>query len=72
MAFSELYVALLSSILKSETAIAVNIQIMRVFNSVTRFLLDNAELKLKIEQLKKELAKTYKNMDMVIISLDNL
>jgi hypothetical protein len=33
MAFSELGVAMLSSVLKSETAIAVNIQIMRVFHS---------------------------------------
>jgi len=72
MAFSELGVAMLSSVLKSETAIAVNIQIMRVFHSVTRFLLDNAELKLEIEQLKKGLVKTNKNMDMVFLYLDEL
>lgn len=72
MAFSELGVAMLSSVLKSETAIAVNIQIMRVFHSVTRFLLDNAELRLEIEQLKKGLAKTDKNLDRVFLYLDEL
>ncbi|MDN3550181.1 hypothetical protein [Mucilaginibacter aquaedulcis] len=63
---------MLSSVLKSETAVAVNIQIMRVFHSVTRFLLNKAEIRLAIEQLKKRLSKTDKNLEMVFLYLDEL
>ena len=43
MAFTELGVSMLSSVLKSERAVMVNIQIMRVFHQTTRYLLDHTE-----------------------------
>jgi hypothetical protein len=54
-AFTEQGVAMLSSILHSETAIAVNIQIIRVFTKMKQALLDNKELFLKIERIEKKL-----------------
>ena len=46
---------MLSSILNSETAIAVNIQIIRVFTKMKQLLLDNKELFLKIEKIERKL-----------------
>lgn len=54
-AFNEQGVAMLSSILNSETAIAVNIQIIRVFTKMKELLLDNKELLLKIEKIERKL-----------------
>ena len=42
--FTENGVAMLSSFLRSETAIEVNIRIMRAFTSMRHFLLNNAEV----------------------------
>jgi hypothetical protein len=56
-AFTEQGVAMLSSILNSETAIAVNIQIIRVFTQMKQALLDNKELFLKIEKIEKKLTQ---------------
>ena len=46
-AFTEQGVAMLSSVLNSETAIQVNIQIIRVFTKMKQLLLENKELFLK-------------------------
>ena len=43
-AFTEQGVAMLSSVLNSETAIQVNIQIIRVFTKMKQLLLENKEL----------------------------
>jgi len=51
-AFTEQGVAMLSSILNSDRAIIVNIQIIRVFTRVRQFLYDNAELRIEIEHIK--------------------
>ena len=56
-AFTEQGVAMLSSVLKSETAIAVNIMIIRVFTRMRAYLLDQKELLLKLDGLEKELVK---------------
>jgi hypothetical protein len=55
--FTEQGVAMLSSVLKSETAIQVNIQIIRVFAKMKQVLLDNKDLMLKMEQLEKTVSK---------------
>ena len=53
MAFTEQGVAMLSSVLKSDRAIDVNIQIMRVFTKLRQMLLDNAGLRKELEDLKQ-------------------
>jgi hypothetical protein len=50
-------VAMLSSVLNSETAIQVNIQVIRVFSRMKQLLLDNKDLQLKMEQLEKVVSK---------------
>jgi len=56
-AFTEQGVAMLSSILHSETAIQVNIQIIRVYTKMRQLLPDNKELWHKIEALEMNLIK---------------
>ena len=48
-AFTENGVAMLSSVLKSETAIEVNIQIMRAFTAMRSFLMSNAHIFQRLE-----------------------
>ena len=52
-AFTEQGVAMLSGILNSDRAIAVNIQIMRTFTKLRKMLLDNADLRKELEDLKQ-------------------
>lgn len=53
--FTEQGVAMLSSVLNSETAIAVNIQIIRLFSQIRETLLTNKDILLKIERLEKKI-----------------
>ncbi len=54
MVFTEQGVAMLASILTSDKAIAINIQIVRVFTRIRQMLMDNTELRLAIEVLQEE------------------
>lgn len=54
MAFTEQGVAMLSSVLHSDRAIRVNIQIMRLFTQLRQTLLDTYELRISIEPLLKK------------------
>ena len=56
-AFTEQGVAMLSSVLNSDTAIQVNIQIIRVFTKMKQLLLDNKELFIKIDKLEREMTR---------------
>lgn len=53
-AFTEQGVAMLSSVLNSERAIQVNIQIMRIFIKMREMLLNYKDLKEKIETMEKK------------------
>ena len=53
-AFTEQGVAMLSSVLRSERAIAVNIQIVRAFVQLKRMLATHADLARKIESLERK------------------
>ncbi len=52
--FTEQGVAMLSSVLKSESAIMVNIQIMRTFTKMREMLSENEELRRKVELMEKQ------------------
>jgi hypothetical protein len=52
--FTEQGVAMLSSVLNSEKAINVNIEIIRIFARIRQMLVDNTELKLAVEKLEKK------------------
>lgn len=55
LAFTEQGVAMLSSVLKSETAIRVNIQIIRVFTRMRELLLTHKDILLQLEKMEKKL-----------------
>ena len=71
-AFTEHGVLMLSSVLKSDKAIQVNIQIMRIFTKVRQMLLDTTELKIDILQIHKKLENHDKNIELVFSYLDEL
>ena len=71
-AFTEHGVLMLSSVLKSDKAIQVNIQIMRIFTKVRQMLLDTTELKIDILQIQKKLENHDKNIELVFSYLDEL
>jgi hypothetical protein len=52
--FTELGVAMLSSVLNSDRAIEVNIQIMRVFTKLREMMLSHKDLARKIEDLERK------------------
>ena len=52
MAFTEHGALMISSVLKSDRAIKVNIQIMRAFTKLRHLILDNVELSREIENLR--------------------
>jgi hypothetical protein len=63
---------MLSSILNSERAISVNIQIIRIFTKMRLLLTDYTEVKLEIEKIKVKLDNQDKNMEIVFKYLDEL
>ena len=69
MAFSEHGVLMLSSVLKSERAVQVNIQIMRTFIKLREALIDNKDLRRELEELKQI---TEERFQVVFETLDQL
>ena len=63
---------MLSEILNSERAINVNIQIMRVFTGIRQVLIDNTDLRLIIEEIRKKTDNNTKNTEVVFQYLDEL
>jgi len=70
--FTEQGVTMLSCVLSSKKAIAVNIRIIRVFTKMREMLTDNLSLKLDIEEIKKKLFNHSKNIELVFNYLDEL
>ena len=70
--FTEQGVAMLSSILNSERAIKVNIEIIRAFTRIRQALIDNTELRLAIEEIRKKMDNNTKNIELVFQYLDEL
>lgn len=64
-AFTEQDVAMLSSVLKSQRAIQVNIRIMRVFVSFKGFLLAHKDLARKIDKLASKVEKHDKEINAI-------
>lgn len=58
--FTEQGVAMLSSVLKSERAIMVNVQIMRTFTRIREMVVSNKELREKIEKLERNYDSKFK------------
>lgn len=71
-AFTEHGVLMLSSLLKSKRAIQVNIQVMRIFTRIRQMLIDNADLRLEIDGIKKAVHNQNQNIEVVFQYLDEL
>jgi len=56
MAFTEHGVLMLSSVLNSERAIKINIQIIRIFNQMREMLLTHKDVLLELERIKQQLS----------------
>ena len=76
-AFTEQGIAMLSSVLKSQTAVDVNIRIMRAFVSMRRFVATNAQLFQRLEtveyrqlEMKRHQEMTDKRIDKVFNLLE--
>lgn len=63
--FTEHGVLMLASVLSSEMAIQVNIQIVRIFNRLREMLLTHKDILLKLETLEKQVIKS--NTDIAVI-----
>jgi len=63
--FTELGVSMLSSVLNSERAIEVNIQIMRVFTKLREMMISHKDLARKIEDLERK----FQNHDQKIMKI---
>jgi len=59
-AFTEQGVAMLSSVLRSERAIRVNIQIMRTFTTIREMIVSNKGLREKIESMERKYDTKFK------------
>jgi phage regulator Rha-like protein len=71
-AFTEQGVAMLSSVLNSETAIQVNIQIIRLFTKMKHLILDNKDLWMKIEKIEQHLVKNDEEIKTIFAYLKKL
>ena len=72
LVFTEQGVAMLSSVLKSDRAIIMNISIMRAFVQLRHLTISNRELALEIDKIKTRLDKHDKNTEIIFESLDRL
>lgn len=70
--FTEQGVAMLSSVLNSETAIQVNIQIIRLFTKMKQLILDNKDIWMKIEKIEQHLIKQDEEIKTVFAYLKKL
>lgn len=70
-AFTEQGVAMLSSVLRSNKAIEINIQIMRVFVRVKEILSEHKDLREKIAAMEKEYKKEFVKAFFEIYKLEN-
>lgn len=63
---------MLSSVLNSQQAIQVNIQIVRIFTRLRNLLIEHTELQLEIADIKEHLQNHDKNIELVFSYLDKL
>jgi len=65
-AFTEQGVAMLSSVLKSDKAVQVNIAIMRTFVAIRQYALNYQDLKEKIEAIESKYDKSFEDINQAL------
>lgn len=71
-AFTEQGVAMLSGVLSSDIAIAVNIQIMRVFTKLREYGLTHKEILIQLGKLEKEVKGNTRDIENIFVVLKEL
>ncbi|HWZ21469.1 MAG TPA: ORF6N domain-containing protein [Cytophagaceae bacterium] len=71
-AFTEQGVAILSSVLKSNAAIEVNIRIIRIFTRFREILMTNKDVLLKLEQVEKQVTQNSEEIQLIFEALKQL
>jgi hypothetical protein len=71
-AFTEHGVLMLSSVLNSERAVKVNIQIMRIYTKLRELLLTHKDISLKLEQLENQVAQNNEDILTIFAALKEL
>lgn len=69
LAFTEHGVLMLSSVLNSERAIQVNIQIMRIYSKLKGMLMDHKDILLKLEKMEETISKHEESFKVVFAYL---
>ncbi|MCF7794724.1 MAG: ORF6N domain-containing protein [Candidatus Cloacimonetes bacterium] len=69
--FTEQGVAMLSAVLRSETAIKVSIKIIQAFVQMRHFLLENAQLFSRIERIEYKQIETDRKMEQIFQAIEN-
>lgn len=69
--FTEQGVAMLSAILRSDTAVKVSIEIINAFVAMRRFLLSNAQVFQRLDTLELKQLKTDKKIDKVLNAIES-
>ena len=72
LAFTEPGVAMLSSVLNSERAIRVNIEIIRTFIKLRKFISSHKELALKLHQLENKVEKHDEDIQSIFEAIKQL
>jgi 3'-phosphoadenosine 5'-phosphosulfate sulfotransferase len=70
-AFTEQGIAMLSAVLRSETAINTSIQIINAFVEMRKFIMNNAQLFQRIETVEHKQIETNKRIDQILNAIDN-
>lgn len=70
--FTEHGAVMLASVLNSDRAIEVNIQIVRIFTRMREMLLTNKDILLKLEQLENKVSSHDENIKMIFEALKQL
>ena len=71
-AFTEQGVAMLSGILNSDKAIAMNIAIMRAFVEIRRVLIQGSDLKTQLQQIKERIGEHDIQLNQLYDAMENL
>jgi len=71
-AFTEHGVLMLSSVLNSERAIAVNIRIMRIYTQMREMIISNKEILLQLEKIEKKVSSHDEDLQLVFEYLKQL
>jgi len=65
MAFTEQGIAMLSSVLNSQTAIRVNIQIIRIFTRMRELLLTHKDLMIQMDEIQKRIGTHDEKIELI-------